>query len=81
MNEKSLVQMKQQVETILDKVRANIKSDGGNIELVDIKTEGIVYVRLKGACNACPMATITLKNVVEKILKDNIPWIKEVQSV
>ena len=72
--------LKEQVESVLEKVRAGLKRDGGDIELVDIK-DTIVYVKLKGACGTCPMATLTLKNWVEANLKREIPEISSVQSV
>lgn len=72
--------VREQVEDILDKIRAGLKLDGGDIELIDIK-DSVVYVRLKGACGTCPMATLTLKNWVEATLKREIPEISSVQSV
>jgi Fe-S cluster biogenesis protein NfuA len=72
--------VKEQVEEVLDKVREGLRRDGGDIELVDIK-DGIVYVKLKGACGTCPMSTLTLKNWVEATLKREIPEISSVQSV
>lgn len=72
--------LKENVEKVLEKIRTGLKSDGGDIELVDIK-DSVVYVRLKGACGTCPMATITLKNWVEAHLKKEIPEISAVQSV
>ena len=72
--------LKENVEKVLEKVRTGLKSDGGDIELVDIK-DSVVYVRLKGACGTCPMSTLTLKNWVEAHLKREIPEISAVQSV
>ncbi|MEW6068505.1 MAG: NifU family protein [Nitrospirota bacterium] len=72
--------MKEDVEKVLEKIRVGLKSDGGDIELVDIKDK-VVYVRLKGACGTCPMSTFTLKNWVEAILKKEIPEISAVQAV
>jgi len=72
--------LKENVEKVLEKIRIGLKSDGGDIELVDIK-DSVVYVRLKGACGTCPMATLTLKNWVEAHLKREIPEISAVQSV
>lgn len=68
------------VEQILEKIRVALVADGGNIELIDIK-DNIIYVKLKGACGVCPMATLTLKNWVEKTLKSEIPEVKEVMAV
>lgn len=72
--------LKENVEKVIEKIRTGLKSDGGDIELVDIK-DSVVYVRLKGACGTCPMATLTLKNWVEANLKKEIPEISTVQSV
>lgn len=68
------------VEQILGKIRIGLMADGGNIDLVDIK-DNIIYVKLKGACGTCPMATLTLKNWVEKTLKNEIPEVKGVIAV
>ena len=72
--------MKKQVEEVLSVIRPSLQADGGDIELVDVK-DGVVSVRLKGACGSCPMATMTLKNGVERALKQQIPSVKEVVSV
>ncbi len=72
--------MKEQVNEILDKIRPNLQADGGDVELVDVE-DGVVKVRLKGACAGCPMSTMTLKNGIEKVLKEQLPEIKEVTSV
>ena len=72
--------MKEQVEEVLGLIRPSLQADGGDIELVDVK-DGVVSVRLKGACGGCPMATMTLKNGVERALKQQIPSVKEVVSV
>jgi len=70
----------QKVEATLDEVRAQLQSDGGDIELVSVEN-GTATVRLKGSCHGCPMAAITLKNVVEQVVKKNIPEITQVNSV
>ena len=72
--------MRDKVEEVLDKIRPNLMQDGGNVELVDIE-EGTVKVKLTGACAGCPMSTLTLKMGIEKILKQEIPEIKEVVAV
>lgn len=71
---------KERVEEVLGKIRVGLKTEGGDIDLVDIK-ENIVYVRLKGACGTCPMSTLTLKNWVEKNIKQEIPEVNAVQAV
>lgn len=72
--------LKARVEEILDKVRAGLKSEGGDIELVDVKGT-VVYVKLKGACGTCPMSSLTMKNWVESSIRKEIPEITSVQSV
>lgn len=72
--------LRERVEEILDKVRAGLKSEGGDIELVDVK-DTVVYVKLKGACGTCPMSSLTMKNWVESSIKKEIPEITSVQSV
>ncbi|HOV16842.1 MAG TPA: NifU family protein [Candidatus Cloacimonadota bacterium] len=69
---------KERVKEILDKIRPSIQADGGDVDLVEIKDDDVVVVRLKGACGSCPMATLTLKAGIERVLKDAIPEIKEV---
>jgi len=73
--------MREKVEQALEKVRPSLQADGGNVELVDVTDDGIVQVRLTGACRGCPMSQMTLKMGIEKVLKEAIPEIKEVQSV
>ncbi len=71
--------MKEQVKTVLDKIRPSLQADGGDVELVDVDN-GIVKVRLKGACSGCPMSQMTLKNGIEQLLKKEIPEVKSVIS-
>jgi Fe-S cluster biogenesis protein NfuA len=73
--------VKEQVEKALDKVRGMLMADGGNVELVDVSEEGVVKVKLTGACAGCPMSQLTLKMGIEQVLKQEIPQIKEVVSV
>ncbi len=70
--------MREKVEKALDKVRPMLVADGGNIELVDVSEDGVVKVRLTGACGSCPMSSMTLKMGVERLLKEEVPEIKEV---
>jgi Fe-S cluster biogenesis protein NfuA len=72
--------MKDQVEAALADIRPALQADGGDVELVDVE-DGVVKVRLTGACGSCPMATMTLRFGVEKILKERIPEVKEVTTV
>jgi Fe-S cluster biogenesis protein NfuA len=71
--------MKEKVQAALNKVRPMLQADGGDVELVDVK-DGIVTVRLQGACGGCPMSQMTLKNGIERILKQEIPEIVAVES-
>lgn len=71
---------KEKVEEVIAKIRTGLNADGGDIELIEIKDD-VVYVKLKGACGACPMAAITLKNFVEASFRREIPEIKSVESV
>ena len=72
--------MQEKVEEVLEKVRPVLVRDGGNVELVEVE-DGIVKVKLVGACAGCPMSTMTLKNGIERILKQEIPEVKEVVAV
>jgi Fe-S cluster biogenesis protein NfuA len=72
--------MKEKVQAVLDKIRPALQADGGNIELIDIE-DGIVKVKLLGACQGCVGAQMTLKMGVEKALKEAIPEVKAVQAV
>ena len=72
--------MRAKVEEVLNNIRPSLQADGGDVELVDVK-EGIISLRLKGACAGCPMSTMTLKNGIERILKEEISGIKEVIAV
>ena len=72
--------LRERVEEALNQVRVGLKSEGGDIELVDVR-EGVVYVRLKGSCGTCPMSPLTMKNWVESSIKKEEPEIKSVQAV
>ncbi len=73
--------MKEKVETALGKIRPSLKADGGDVELVEVTPDGVVKVRLTGACGGCPMSQMTLKMGIERVLKQEVPEIKEVFSV
>ncbi|MBT8489614.1 MAG: NifU family protein [Deltaproteobacteria bacterium] len=73
--------MKEKITALLNNVRPKLQADGGDVELIDISDDGIVKVKLLGACSGCPMAQMTLKMVIEKYLKENIPDVKEVVAV
>jgi Fe-S cluster biogenesis protein NfuA len=73
--------LKERVEAVLSKVKPLLQRDGGDVELVDVQTDGVVKVRLTGACSGCPMSTMTLKNAIEETIKKEIPEIKSVIQV
>ena len=73
--------MKEQVQKALDTIRPSLQADGGDVELIDVSTDGVVKVKLTGACHGCPMSQMTLKMSIEKIIKKQVPEIKEVLSV
>ncbi len=72
--------MKPEVQKVLDRIRPALQADGGDVELVDVEN-GVVKVRLTGACGGCPMAMMTLKGGIEAVLKDEIPAVQRVESV
>ena len=72
--------MRENIEKALDKIRPALRADGGDIELIDV-VDGIVKVRLTGACGGCPMSQMTLKMGVEKALKQQVPEVKSVETV
>ncbi len=72
--------MKESVQTAIDKIRPMLQRDGGDVELVSVE-EGVVKVRLQGACKGCPMSQMTLKNGIEKFIKQEVPEIDRVESV
>ena len=73
--------LKEKVESALEKVRPSLQADGGDVELIDVSDDGLVKVKLQGACAGCPMSTMTLKMGIEKILKQNVPEVSAVESV
>ena len=68
------------VDEVIQTVRPNLQADGGDIELVDV-VDGVVKVKLQGACHGCPMAAMTLQMGVERVLKSQIPEVTGVESV
>ena len=73
--------MLEKVRKVLEEIRPALQSDGGDVELVDLTDDGVVQVRLTGACGHCPMSTMTLKMGIERTLKEKIPAVKEVVQV
>ena len=72
--------MREKIEAAIDRVRPALQADGGDVELVEVK-DGVVSVRLTGACGGCPMATMTLKNGIERTIREEVPEVKEVVAV
>jgi len=73
--------MREKVQAALDKVRPMLQRDGGDVQLVDVTSDGVVKVKLTGTCGGCPMSTYTLKQGIERSLKQAVPEIKEVVQV
>ncbi len=72
--------LKEKVESALNKVRPSLQADGGDVQLIDVDDQGVVKVRLTGACGGCPMSQMTLKMGIERILKQNVPEVTRVES-
>ena len=73
--------MLKEVKEVLDMIRPALQADGGDVELVEVTDDGVVKVKLVGACGHCPMSTMTLKMGIERTLKEKVPGVKEVVSV
>jgi len=73
--------MREEVAATLDTVRPALQADGGDVELVDVSDDGVVSVRLTGACAGCPMSTMTLKMGIERTLRSRVPEITRVEAV
>jgi Fe-S cluster biogenesis protein NfuA len=78
--EEKFMTTKEMVSSVLDQIRPSLNADGGDVELVDV-VDGVVTVRLKGHCAGCPMSQMTLKNGIERLLKEQIPEVKSVEKV
>ena len=72
---------KELVEKALDEIRPMLRKDGGDVELIDVNSEGVVLVKLQGACSGCPSSTITLRQGIEKTVIERVPGIKAVQAI
>ncbi|SCH91667.1 MULTISPECIES: NifU family protein [unclassified Romboutsia] len=73
--------MKDKVLEVIERVRPLLQRDGGDVELVDVNEEGVVLVRLKGACQGCPGATMTIKAVIENLLVKEVPEVRQVIGI
>jgi Fe-S cluster biogenesis protein NfuA len=81
LKEKEFNMLKEKVQQALNKVRPSLQADGGDVQLVDVDENGLVKVKLTGACGGCPMSQMTLKMGIEKVLKQNVPEVTRVESV
>lgn len=81
MTNKDQVTLKERVEQSLATVRPALQADGGDVELVDVTDEGVVSLRLTGACRGCPMSTMTLKMGIERTLQQQVPEVSHVEAV
>jgi len=70
--------VREKVEKAIEQIRPYLQADGGDCELVDVSPDGIVRLKLTGACHGCPMSTMTLKMGIERALKQIVPEVKEV---
>jgi len=73
--------MKEKVLKALEKIRPMLMADGGNVELVEVTDDGVVKLKLTGTCGCCPMSQMTLKMGIEKLLKEEVPEVKEVVAI
>ncbi len=73
--------MREKVEAALEKVRPSLQADGGDVKLVDVTADGVVKVKLTGACHGCPMSQMTLKSSIESAIRREVPEVKEVIAV
>jgi Fe-S cluster biogenesis protein NfuA len=73
--------MREKVQEAIDAIRPFLQADGGDVELIDVTKDGIVKVRLVGACGCCPMSTMTLKAGIEQRVKEQVPGVKSVEAV
>ncbi len=72
--------VKEKIQAVLEQIRPALRADGGDVELINVNN-GVVSVRLKGACGCCPMSTMTWRMGIERVLKEKVPEVKEVVSV
>ncbi len=73
--------VKEEVEKALGEIRPMLQNDGGDVELVDVSDEGVVLVKLQGACSGCPSATVTLKQGIERTIMEKVPEVKAVEAI
>ena len=76
-----MINMRGKVEAVIKEIRPVLRADGGDVQLVDVTKEGVVKVRLLGACAGCPMSTMTLAQGIERTLKERVPGVNRVEAV
>ena len=81
MTEQTKVDLRKRVEEVMNMIRPNLQADGGDVELINVTDEGVVQVRLQGACHGCPMAAMTLQMGIERILRKELPEVTGVENV
>lgn len=74
-------QWKDNVKVVIDQIRPSLQADGGDVAIVDIADDGTIKVELQGHCRGCPYSQMTLKNGIERLLKEKIPQVKEVVNI
>lgn len=81
MSEQTKVDLRKRVDEVMDIIRPNLQADGGDVEVVDVTDDGVVQVRLQGACHGCPMAAMTLQMGIERVLRKEIPEVTGVENM
>jgi Fe-S cluster biogenesis protein NfuA len=76
-----MIMLREKIEDALEKVRPALQADGGDVQFIDVDDDGVVTVKLTGACGGCPMSQMTLKMGIEKALKQSVPEVNRVESV
>jgi Fe-S cluster biogenesis protein NfuA len=72
--------MENEVRQALDEIRPMLQADGGDVELISVSEDGVVRVQLQGACHGCPMSTMTIKNGIERLLKEKVAGVTAVEA-
>ena len=81
LSEQTKVDLRKRVDEVMDIIRPNLQADGGDVEVVDVTDDGVVQVRLQGACHGCPMAAMTLQMGIERVLRKEIPEVTGVENM
>lgn len=81
LNRETLAEVFRKVARVLNAVRPSIQADGGDVELVDVSPDGLVRIRLHGACVGCPSSSITLREGIERNIREHVPEVTSVEAV